>query len=173
VTGYRIRQSSQGVFVDIYLYDSLSSGAGYAVSIKSCIKQLLSQTRELLANCTCDNACYKCLKHYRNQNIHGILDRKAAMSLLDWGKSNQRTSALSLENQKSLLKKLEQILQISGVQLDTSHFPLWAKGAHGTKNIVVYPAMWAKPFDESTIFVSDADLMYARPYTLKTIMNSL
>ena len=34
VTGYRIRQNRAGDFVDIYLYESLSSGAGYAVSIE-------------------------------------------------------------------------------------------------------------------------------------------
>ena len=41
VTGYRLRQNEEGSFVDLYLYDSLSSGAGYAVSIESEIDSLL------------------------------------------------------------------------------------------------------------------------------------
>ena len=81
VTGYRVRQSGAGDFVDIYLYDSLSSGAGYAVSIESSIQKLLEKTRDLLNGCTCDSACHKCLKHYRNQYIHSGLDRKAALDI--------------------------------------------------------------------------------------------
>lgn len=38
---------------------------------------------------------------------------------------------------------------------------------------VVYPAMWTKPIEENTIFVSDAHLKYAKPYALKTILDSL
>lgn len=48
VTGFRVRQNQKGDFIDIYLYDSLSSGAGYAVSIEASIQQLLIKTRELL-----------------------------------------------------------------------------------------------------------------------------
>lgn len=33
VTGYHLRTGSEASYVDIYLYDSLSSGAGYAVSV--------------------------------------------------------------------------------------------------------------------------------------------
>lgn len=33
VTGYRLRNNPEGSFVDVYLYDNLSSGAGYAVSV--------------------------------------------------------------------------------------------------------------------------------------------
>ena len=59
VTGFRIRQNQNGVFVDIYLYDSLSSGAGYAVSIESSIQELLRKSRDLLSGCTCDPSRYK------------------------------------------------------------------------------------------------------------------
>lgn len=173
VTGYRIRQSRNGAFVDIYLYDSLSSGAGYAVSIESSMKALLSKTRELLTNCTCDSACHKCLKHYRNQYIHGTLDRKSALSLLDWGETGARAAALSHKEQEHLLHSLEQILQLSGIQLAMSGCPIWAEGRYARKKINIYPAMWARPRAEDTIFVSDVQLKYAKPYALKTILDSL
>lgn len=173
VTGYRVRQSSNGDFVDIYLYDSLSSGAGYAVSIESSVQQLLIKARELLEGCTCDSACHKCLKHYRNQHVHGVLDRKAALDLLNWGETGMAAPAISYERQQVLLKSLKQILQISGVNIDIGHKPALVEGRYGQKKVVVYPAMWTKPIDGNTIFVSDAHLKYAKPYALKTILDSL
>lgn len=173
VTGYRVRQNQTGDFVDIYLYDSLSSGAGYAVSIESSIQKLLEKTRELLTGCTCDSACHKCLKHYRNQHIHGFLDRKAALDLLNWGETGIRAPAISDKKQQYLIQSLEQILQISGVHIDVSHDSVWAEGRYSKKKVVVYPAMWTKPVVEGTIFVSDAHLKYAKPYALKTILDSL
>ena len=173
VTGYRVRQSRNGDYVDVYLYDSLSSGAGYAVSIEPSIHKLLARARDLLKDCSCDSACHKCLKHYRNQHIHSVLDRKAALQLLDWGEKGTKAPALSTTKQQQLLQSLEQILQISGVQLDAKHEPVQAEGRHGKKKIEVYPSMWAKPTADNTIFVSDAYLKYAKPYALKTIMDSL
>ena len=173
VTGFRVRQNRNGDFVDIYLYDSLSSGAGYAVSIESSIRQLLTKTRELLEGCTCDSACHSCLKHYRNQYIHSVLDRKAALDLLNWGETGARVSAVPYEKQQYLLKSLEQILQISGIHIDVNHESVWAEGRYSKKKVVVYPAMWTKPIEENTIFVSDAHLKYAKPYALKTILDSL
>lgn len=173
VTGYRVRQSGKGDFVDIYLYDSLSSGAGYAVSIEASIQALLAKTRQLLAGCTCDSACHKCLKHYRNQYIHSVLDRKSALELLDWGGTGVRAAALSEGRQKSLLQSLEQILQLSGVRLDLSGNPVWAEGRRTRKKLAVYPAMWARPRAGDTVFVSDIQLKHAKPYALKTILDSL
>ena len=85
VTGYRLRTGAEASYVDIYLYDSLSSGAGYAVSVADAISELLSDMKELLSSCDCGSACSKCLKHYRNQYVHGMLDRFAALQLLEWG----------------------------------------------------------------------------------------
>lgn len=173
VTGYRVRQNHAGDFVDIYLYDSLSSGAGYAVSIESSIRQLLTKTRELLDGCTCDSACHRCLKHYRNQHIHNVLDRKAALDLLNWGETGTRAPAISYGNQQHLLKSLKQILLLSGVHIDVGHETVWAEGDNGKKKVIVYPAMWTKPAEENAIFVSDVYLKYAKPYALKTIVDSL
>lgn len=173
VTGYRIRQNRNGDFVDLYLYDSLSGGAGYAVSIASSIQKLLIQTRKLLTNCTCDDACHKCLKHYRNQYIHSTLDRKAALDLLNWGETGIRATALPYARQKILLHSLEQILQFYGVYLNRSRDPVWVEDKYTRKRINIYPAMWAMPTEENTVFVSDTQLIYTKPYALKTILDSL
>lgn len=62
VTGYRLRENAKGFFVDIYLYDSLSGGAGYADSIAGEIEWLLEEVEVLLQSCDCGSSCYKCLK---------------------------------------------------------------------------------------------------------------
>lgn len=113
------------------------------------------------------------LEEYRNQYIHSVLDRKAALDLLNWGETGARVSAVPYEKQQYLLKSLEQILQISGIHIDVNHESVWAEGRYSKKKVVVYPAMWTKPIEENTIFVSDAHLKYAKPYALKTILDSL
>ena len=50
VTGYRLRPGAEASYVDIYLYDSLSSGAGYSVSVADEIAELLSDMKELLSS---------------------------------------------------------------------------------------------------------------------------
>lgn len=172
VTGYRVRQNRNGDFIDIYLYDSLSSGAGYAVSIEQSIQKLLEKTRELLTSCDCDSACHKCLKHHRNQFIHSILDRKAALDLLDWGRTGQRAAAIPDMKQQYLLRSLEQILRLSGINMRREGNEVVVEGRYGKKKLVVYPAMWSKPYAEDTIFVSDIHLRFAKPYAVKTILDS-
>ena len=113
VTGYRLRSNSSGSFLDVYLYDSLSSGAGYAVSVAEDIQNLLAGVEGVLINCDCENACHKCLKHYRNQYVHGMLDRTAAAQLLRWGRDGAIAPLLSVSRQKDLLLPLSRILEES------------------------------------------------------------
>lgn len=114
VTGYRLRKGAEASYVDIYLYDSLSSGAGYAVSVADVIDELLSDMKELLSSCDCGSACSKCLKHYRNQYVHGMLDRFAALQLLEWGIEGIKASPISPEKQISMIRPLANILKQSG-----------------------------------------------------------
>ena len=173
VTGYRIRQNSSGDYVDIYLYDSLSSGAGYAVSMESQIQTLLSKARELLEGCTCESACHKCLKHYRNQFVHGMLDRKAALNLLDWGEQTRLPEELSPVRQKEIMAPMIRILQRSGISVDFDGHRITAHGKWASKKLVIYPAMWAKPRESDTIFISDAQIKYAKPIVLKEIIGDI
>lgn len=153
--------------------EEIGSGRAYAVSIEASIQQLLIKTRELLSSCNCDSACHKCLKHYRNQYVHGLLDRSAALDLLTWAEKGVRSPMLPVYEQRNLLQSVEQILQFSGVHIDFDHEPIEAESFHGKKRIVVYPAMWARPTEKNMVFVSDSYLKYAKPYALKTIVDGL
>lgn len=172
VTGYRLRTGAEVSHVDLYLYDSLSSGAGYAVRVAETISELLSDMKALLSSCNCGSACSKCLKHYRNQYVHSLLDRFAALQLLEWGAKGIKAPPIAPQRQVNLIMPLANILEQSGCKIIAAG-GLFASGRRGTKKVVVYPAMWAEPHAANTIFVSDAYIKYARPYAVQWILDSL
>ena len=172
VTGYRLRTGAEVSYLDIYLYDSLSSGAGYAVSVANIINDLLVEVKELLNSCDCGAACSKCLKHYRNQYVHGLLDRFAALQLLTWGMDGIRALPLTLETQVQMIMPLMNILKQAGCEITTIG-GITAVGKTRTKKVVIYPAMWVEPYEDNTIFVSDAYIKYAKPYAVQKILDAL
>ncbi|WP_303052173.1 DEAD/DEAH box helicase [uncultured Dialister sp.] len=172
VTGYRVRKNPKGTFVDIYLYDSLSSGAGYAVGIADSVTKLLIEAKELLDGCNCETACNKCLKHYRNQHIHGMLDRHCALQLLNWGCAGVLADDISPDTQENYLNPIQGILNKKGCSISRDGDWITARMDGNTKRIIVYPAMWAEPHKQDVIYVSDALLKYAKPLALEKIIGS-
>ena len=57
--------------------------------------------------------------------------------------------------------------------MDVQTTPIWAEGPFSKKKVAVYPAMWNKPIAEDTIYVSDSNLRYAKPYAVKSIADNL
>ena len=172
VTGYRLRSGAEVSYVDIYLYDSLSSGAGYAVSVADAIAELLGDMKDLLSSCDCGSACSKCLKHYRNQYVHGMLDRFAALQLLRWGVEGIKAPPINVENQIKMISPLMNILKQSGCKITIGN-DIVATRQKGSKKVVVYPAMWVEPRASDTIFVSDAYIKYAKPYAVQKILDNI
>lgn len=173
VTGYRLRQGSDESYVDIYLYDSLSSGAGYAVSVAESINEIITDIKELLSSCKCKASCSKCLKHYRNQYVHGLLDRFAALDLLMWGTESIKAPPISLQNQIEMILSLKNILENSGYIISIANNEIYVESGRKKKQIIIYPAMWNEPQKSNTIFISDAYLKYARPYAVQKIKDEL
>ena len=173
VTGYRVRRNPLGSYVDIYLYDSLSSGAGYAVSVADDIHTILRNVEEILKGCTCGDACHNCLKHYRNQHVHGMLDRFAALQLLEWGIRGTIAKELTIEKQKKYIAPLRNILHFSGCHISFDEAGIKAKGRNNEKRIVIYPAMWHEPRQRDTIYVSDVYIKYAKPYAVQKIIDEI
>lgn len=169
VTGNRKRQNDLGTFIDFYIYDNLSSGAGYAVSIADDMEEVLEETRKILSSCKCGSACYQCLKHYGNQFVHGSLDRFAALELLNWGMEARLPKNIPQTEQARLIYPLKDILENSGIELQINSNSIMGIRAGKQMELQVYPAMKIKPHKEGIVFVSDVLLKYARPIALLEI----
>lgn len=171
MTGYRVRRKGAEAFLDVYIYDSLSSGAGYAAGVASIMSDVLSQVEIMLSGCTCESACHNCLKHYRNQNLHGLLDRYAALELLHWAKDGARPHMASVIEQVRMLMPLKSILEQAGVYISVGNDKIILQQGTSSKELKIYPAMWKQPEEPNCIFVSDACLKYAKPYAVQQITN--
>ena len=66
----------------LYLYDNLAGGAGFARAVQSSFDAIIEATDRLLRNCECAQSCYNCIRHYGNNLIHPQLDRRLALDLL-------------------------------------------------------------------------------------------
>ena len=69
---------------EIYLYDTLPGGAGFARRVESLGNELFASALENLTGCPegCDRSCYRCLRSYRNKFEHDLLDRHLGATLL-------------------------------------------------------------------------------------------
>ncbi|MDN4607167.1 DEAD/DEAH box helicase [Sporosarcina highlanderae] len=107
--GYRILQEEQGIgFVDLYLFDTLSGGAGYSYEAGNRITEIIEKTFDVLNECAnnCDSSCYKCLRNYQNQMKHGQLNRMLGLELLTYLVSGH-LKVYTSEQEIGVLKKLK------------------------------------------------------------------
>jgi ATP-dependent helicase YprA (DUF1998 family) len=79
--------------LDLLVYDPMPGGSGLLEQMLSRWQELIVSAKELLAGCTqgCETACYACLKTFRNQFYHDLLNRHHAMELVE--KLNQPPEA--------------------------------------------------------------------------------
>jgi hypothetical protein len=99
---------------DVYLFDTLSGGAGYSDQAGNQIKGILAQTRELLTSCQCPRSCQDCLRHYANQYRHERLDRHLALQLMDYVIDDLTPQVRNIQDQMNLLAPLHRMLQLDG-----------------------------------------------------------
>lgn len=67
---------------EVILYDRTPGGAGFVKEGFDNWQAVVQKTLEICAECTCEKACYECLKDYGNQSYHDNLDRSSVTSLL-------------------------------------------------------------------------------------------
>jgi ATP-dependent helicase YprA (DUF1998 family) len=70
---------------ELFMYDTLPGGAGYARDIELNLEEILVRALLLSENCpsqSCRTACHRCFVDYKNQRLAGMLDRGLAADLL-------------------------------------------------------------------------------------------
>ena len=73
-----------GIEAEVYVYDTLSGGAGFARRVGQRSREVFEKALIILESCPeqCDRSCYRCLRSYKNKFEHDLLDRHLAASLL-------------------------------------------------------------------------------------------
>ncbi len=66
------------------LYDPMPGGTGFLPLLVEYWRTVCQRAEEALRTCpnVCIKSCYACMKHFRNQQDHGVLDREKAATLL-------------------------------------------------------------------------------------------
>ena len=69
---------------EIYLYDTLPGGAGFAERVGRLGLAVFEEALRILEACPedCDRSCYRCLRSYKNKFEHDLLDRHLGAGLL-------------------------------------------------------------------------------------------
>lgn len=108
---------SQGREAEIYLYDTLAGGAGFARRVRDFGREVLEATLERLENCpaSCDESCYRCLRSFRNRFEHGLLDRHVGASLLRYLIHGQPPT-LDQDRLERAAEKLIEDLECRGIE---------------------------------------------------------
>ncbi len=93
----------------MFIYDDVPGGAGYARAIQDNLEEIARLALHVGKNCPnqdCSGACYHCLLGYRNQQIHNLLDRRLAVSVLEYLLEN-RCPSLSRQDAFNMALGLE------------------------------------------------------------------
>jgi ATP-dependent helicase YprA (DUF1998 family) len=107
---------------EIYLYDTLPGGAGFAKRVGALGLAVFEQALQVLEECpaNCDRSCYRCLRSYKNKFEHDLLDRHVGASLLRFALTNAppRLNPVRLARSTDLLFEDFERQGLDGVQLE-------------------------------------------------------
>lgn len=136
---------------EIYLYDTLPGGAGFAQRVGKLGIPVFEEALRILENCpeNCDRSCYRCLRSYKNKFEHDLLDRHLGASLLRFALAGTppTLAAERLERSTDLLfqdlerhgvdgLKLERNKEISVPGLGNVIAPILAVNSAGSQFII-------------------------------------
>lgn len=79
-------EGREGLKAEVFLYDTLPGGAGFASQLVDRGTELFQRALRLVEMCpeNCDASCYRCLHSFKNKFEHRFLDRHVAADLLQY-----------------------------------------------------------------------------------------
>lgn len=147
--GYRLwHQTDDGrIRFDVYLFDTLAGGAGYAEEAGRELDGVLDETWEILTDCDCATSCQNCLRHYGNRIHHERLDRCLAAQLLAYIRDGAIPATDDVERQAALLQPLRRMAELDGLTAESDavhhgeHVPLLVTRGGRSVAVGTYPGL--------------------------------
>ncbi|MEW8645699.1 MAG: DEAD/DEAH box helicase [Candidatus Thiodiazotropha endolucinida] len=112
--GYRFGNDGATDFADIFIYDTLSGGAGYALQAGNSFSDIFEQAKQLLSNCICTASCENCLRHYGNRFSHANLDRQLGFDLAKYIEDGEIPEDMVVGQQLKVLDPLTEMIKLAG-----------------------------------------------------------
>jgi len=176
-SGYRIRTAGNQLYADVYLYDSLSSGAGYAGRVTDFIDPVMRKMEEIMKNCSCSNACPNCLQHFGNQREKENLDRYLGIDFLNFVRDGKMKTIIEKKEQQYYFVELNKIANLHGMSsiISENSDRFYLNSSSGSKEITVYPSMCnISGFEgDGKIYLSDRMCKYAISEIWRTLQDKL
>ena len=141
----------EGREAEIYLYDTLPGGAGFAKRAGELGLAVFEEALQILEECPddCDRSCYRCLRSYKNKFEHELLDRHLGASLLRFliHGSDPTMDPGRLESSTTLLFQDLRRQDLDGITVERNHIlalpdlgtvtaPIYVKRADGREFII-------------------------------------
>lgn len=170
--GSRKRFSGETAYVDIYLFDSLSSGAGYS-SLLACndaITSTVNRARAILSDCDCESSCLACLRHYRNKIHHVSLDRFAALDLLDYVTLAEARTRLLKDGDELFGPLAEALLQERGISCAIGKDEMVVSLRNSTVKVRAIPNPANKPKGSNELQLWESEIEHNLPNVFDAIM---
>ncbi len=124
--GVRPMRDSHGrVQGEVFIYDNVPGGAGYARAILDSLHDVTQLALEMGRSCpnsNCSGACYHCLLGYRNQQIHNLLDRNLSVSVLEYLLEG-RHPTLSRPHGVAIATRIDEYTRSNWAMVDATDIP--------------------------------------------------
>ena len=120
-----MRDSLGRIQGEVFIYDDVPGGAGYARAIHDNLEEIANLALALGRNCSnkdCAGACYHCILGYRNQRVHNLLDRNLGAAILEYLIQGNRP-ALSHQQANGATASLNEYMQGEWTVMEPGQLP--------------------------------------------------
>ncbi|WP_431213836.1 Zn-binding domain-containing protein [Puia sp. P3] len=117
-----INHGNNRIHGEVFLYDDVPGGAGYARAIRDNLMTILETAYTIAATCSnaeCSGACYQCMLDYKNQSFHHLLSRDLGRPILEYVLSGQTPSLGNAEFDLSVASLSEYARETYQVLVET------------------------------------------------------
>jgi ATP-dependent helicase YprA (DUF1998 family) len=164
-------------YVEFFLYDTTSGGAGFASMASESFETILAECRSILQGCRCSQSCHACLRTYENRIHHNDLDRFLGLSMLTYITEGQLPGVDS-ERAKQALQRLAHTLELMKPELratvDASTSKLTAKWEKRLVTVKMKSCMNSVSGGaRDSVEVSDYNAIHQLPLVAHQIMSKL